>query len=568
MLPPQPANETLSGKLTAALSRACSGGGLLVLLLFAWSFLLGWRPMQNTDIWWHLRTGQLIWERGQVPHFDWFSFIGQGQTWIDLHWGFQLLAAGIYALGTRVSPQWGINLLVLAKAFCLLATVSVGWFASCRDLPAWAKALCWILPIVCLSGRAVVRPEMLSLLFLATWLAIVARGENSPRLMWWLPLVQVVWTNCHGLFVLGLVVGGAYGIDRLVRHLADGSWGLEPVREVPSGMTVTCVCALVAVACLINPYFEAGALFPLELYKKFSVDRLLYMNIGEFQSPYDTVRHQGWILYFTSAAGLWLITVVSFLWLARERRLSAMRMLLFAAFSLLAWQATRNTTIFAVASAFVLCHNCGDALRLRFARKMRASQVAGRTTVSAPALEAGMRPRHRWLTVLLSLFIAVLILTNFSGHWQRLSGGTNFGLGEMPNWYAHAAARFAGQEGFPKRAFVAHLGQAAVYIFHNAPERRVFMDGRLEVAPPHTYRRYIRIKMAMQIGLDKWQDDLRDEQGNLPVVILDKNFLWAKIQGLHNTPGWACVYSDKTAAVFLEQKRADELGLPAVDPLL
>ncbi len=288
------------------MSRVDSDGRLCVPLLFTWAFLLGWRPMQNTDIWWHLRTGQLIWERGQVPFSDWFLFTDMGQPWIDLHWGFQLLAAGIYALGERLSPGWGVNLLVLAKAFCLLATVAVGWSASRRHLSPWGTALGWILPIICLSGRAVVRPEMLSLLFLATWLWILSRGEHTPRLMWWLPPLQVVWTNCQGLFVLGLLLGAAYGVDRLVRCLAGGRWGVEPAPEAPSGITVACVGVLVGVACLINPYLNDGALFPLELYKKFSVDQVLYMNIGEFQRPLDTIHHHGWSLYFASAAVLWV----------------------------------------------------------------------------------------------------------------------------------------------------------------------------------------------------------------------------------------------------------------------
>ena len=409
---------------------------------------------------------------------------------------------------------------------------------------------------------------MLSLLFLATWLWILSRGEHTPRLMWWLPPLQVVWTNCQGLFVLGLLLGAAYGVDRLVRCLAGGRWGVEPAPEAPSGITVACVGVLVGVACLVNPYLNDGALFPLELFKKFSVDRVLYMNIGEFQRPLDTIHHQGWSLYFASAAVLWIVTVASFIWLAMEGRLSVMRMLLFTAFSVLAWQASRNLTVFALVAACILCQNWEHALRVRSMRKKRISPVAtGQTEGRESALEAGGQPWRRWLNSSLPLVLAALIFTNFSGHWQRLSGGTRFGLGEMPDWYAHAAARFAGQEGFPKRAFVAHLGQAAVYIFHNSPGRRVFMDGRLEVATTNTYRQYIRTKMAIQSGIKRWLEPLRDQEGNLPVVILDKNFLGPEIKGLRNTPGWTCVYADGTAAVFLEQKQADGLGLSAVEPL-
>jgi hypothetical protein len=41
--------------------------------LLALAFLLGCFPMGDFDVWWHLRSGQLILERGEVPRTDWFS---------------------------------------------------------------------------------------------------------------------------------------------------------------------------------------------------------------------------------------------------------------------------------------------------------------------------------------------------------------------------------------------------------------------------------------------------------------------------------------------------------------
>ena len=63
--------------------------GLLLLV-----FLLGCHDIGNGDIWWHLKTGQLIWETGGVPRTDWYTYTNPDAEWIDLHWGFQLIVAG------------------------------------------------------------------------------------------------------------------------------------------------------------------------------------------------------------------------------------------------------------------------------------------------------------------------------------------------------------------------------------------------------------------------------------------------------------------------------------------
>src|SRR5262249_11348367 len=147
--------------------------------------------------------------------------------------------------------------------------------------------------------------------------------------------------------------------------------------------------------------------------------------------------------------------------LIRRQRWSVMRILLFAGFSHLAWKATRNSNIFALVAGFVACENLGEAF------------ATGNSGVTAPGTL-----RREWCV---AGVLAALIAGVVSGFWNEIGDKNKpFGLGEARDWFIHDAARFAGREGFPRRAFVANNGQAAVYIYHNAPDRRVFMDGRLE----------------------------------------------------------------------------------------
>lgn len=533
-------------------------------ILVLWAFLLGCTPLKNTDIWWHLRTGRWILENGWVPQVDLYTFTDWDKPWTDLHWGFQLLATALYWLG-------GVDALVLAKATCLAATVAVGWLASGRDLPASAKALCWLLPTICLSGRAVVRPEMLSLIFLGVWLWIVTRMETRPRLIWILPLLQIVWVNCHALFVLGLVVGAAYVADRAAREFFGGRWGLPEAGESPAPVVVFRAGVVVLLASLVNPYFEEGALFPLVLFRKFTIDQQFYSSIGEFTQPIDFVRRAGLFasLYLVAELTLWLLTAASFVWLGLSRRISLMRLLLFASFSYLAWEASRNTAIFALISGVVLCANCGETLRLRAeraAKTRRPSERLRKRSNFQPASWDGATRGRQAFAITVAVFYAGLITAVITGHWARWnSEGKRFALGEAKNWYIHDAARFAGQPGFPTRAFVANSGQAAVYIFHNAPEHRVFIDGRLEVISKQTFALFADIRRMMSAGNQRWQSILADEKGALPAVVLDARFSRPEIQGMLNTPNWRLVFADRTAAVFLDAEKVKELGLSQAD---
>lgn len=541
--PPVHQHSIAESKLRRPFWDAALFAGLLL-----WTFLLLCFPLLDTDFWWHLKTGELILHEGHVPQIDWYTFIDLNQppAWIDLHWGFEILITLLYRLG-------GANLVILVKATVITLAVAVGWLAGGRNLPVWQKSALWILPIICISGRGYERPEMLSQFFLAAWLWMARNVERRPGWIWFLPLLQLVWVNCHALFILGLFVGFAYAIDCIAREFARGRWGLALPVSNPTFRAIAWVGLLVIVACFVNPYFEEGAFFPATLYRKLSVDQEFYSNnVGEFQRPIDLYAKYGWRgwlnLYVLAEFSVWCLTAASFVWLLkRRRRWSLLRLVLFAGFSHLAWGMARNTNIFCLVSAFVLCENLQDAA---------VGQSSG--------LDVRAKLHRNWgmAAVLTGLIVSVV-----TGAWHEIGDANKpFRLGEARNWFIHDAARFAGQKGFPRRAFVANNGQAAVYIYHNARERLVFMDGRLEVCTRATFEEFNRIRGMMIFGIPDWQEIFRQNGGKLPVVILDNNTSLMEIRGLMTSPGWRLVFSDPTAAVFLSDAQADTLKLAKVGP--
>ena len=502
------AQRSAALRVAANLPARSAIGGLLILA----TFLLCIFPLTDTDFWWHLRTGQLIWQRGEVPRTDWYLFTDSDRPWIDLHWGFQLLVAGLYSLG-------GVNLVVLTKAAVLSAAVAIAWSAVGKELPAWLRAFVWIPAVICISGRGYERPEMLSQLFLAMWLWIAFRVETQPKWIWALPAIQVLWINCHALYILGLVVGGCFAVDYAARQLIGGKLGLAPVSPQLKPRQVLGSGAACALAALANPYFVQGALFPLVLYRKFSVERAFYgERIGEFQSPVKFFLLYGLRnIYLDSQIVVAVIAAASFLVLFAYRRWSPFRLLLFAAFLHLGVSASRNVNIFAFVMATITVSNLADLWERKAESEKRNAGHRAEPSDGA-SLSAFSFSRDAAAGALLIVWMVLTV----TGGWGRIAGEKKpFGLGERPWWFGHEAAVFAGQPGFPDRAFAAHIGLAATYEFHNGPERKVFMDPRLEVATQQTFRRWEQILEQMAAGDRSWELTLKDSAGDLPVVLLD-----------------------------------------------
>ncbi len=223
-----------------------------------WRFLLGVFPLKDADIYWHLRTGQIIRETGQVPRIDFFTFTREGAPWIDLHWLFQIGVSWLYEHG-------GVVALNLAKCAVTCVAVLILVTVARREWPLWVMLVAWLPALLVLGGRMYVRPETLSLLYLSIFLASLRRWDRHPCLVAILPFVQVAWVNSHGLFVLGPDHPGLRLIDASLRCPSPGFAG-DIRRGAGRWWRIVGTGSLATfAACLINPYGLRGAVFPIEL---------------------------------------------------------------------------------------------------------------------------------------------------------------------------------------------------------------------------------------------------------------------------------------------------------------
>jgi hypothetical protein len=161
-------------------------------------------PMRETDLFFHLKIGQLILERHAIPFRNLFSFTYPDAPDPDLAWGFQVLVAIAYRLG-------GFGAIVVVKAMFFAGACALAWAVARRaGASALASALAVALAVCAADQRLVERPH------LVTFAAIGALGLLLERRAWrWIPPLIWIWANFHAGVFLGLVMlllGGAGAI--------------------------------------------------------------------------------------------------------------------------------------------------------------------------------------------------------------------------------------------------------------------------------------------------------------------------------------------------------------------
>ncbi|WP_152051408.1 tetratricopeptide repeat protein [Tautonia marina] len=564
--------------------------GAILLAFAALTFLLGVFPLKDVDFWWHLRTGDLIRTTGEIPRTDLYTYTVPDRSWIDLHWGFQLLLSYGFERG-------GVIFLNLAK--CVITTIAVLLLVTAkrREWPLWPMVLAWLPALILLGGRMYIRPETLTLLYIAIFMAVLFRWDRQPWLGLVLPVTQVCWVNTQGLFVFGPVLLVFALIDAALRPNA-----FAPDRrrwwQIALGVSV-----LVGLACLMNPYGLRGALFPLtDLLFGTLNDPIFKQEIAELSSISRLIEesagypHFMLIVHLTVAALGGLSFIVPSLWQGatrisdlrrspsssepverprktkgkkakasnrRETRrnpsatpepswsLRPFRLLLFLAFTALSWQATRNSHQFAAIVGTITAWNFGEW----------AAAVLRRRAERGRSATPRLWPRLVTLGITLALFASVA-----SGQLYVLAEeGRTVGLGEEPAWFPHRAVEFAGSDELPPRFLGFHIGHDALFIYRHGPERKVFVDPRLEVMGSDQYRAYSKLSRAIAT------DDPRSpwlpllEQAGNPVVLADHDLATRVGISLLLEPSWRCIWFDDVASVFAHEPDARAANLPAVD---
>ncbi|HET6285029.1 MAG TPA: hypothetical protein VFH73_28990 [Polyangia bacterium] len=218
-------------------------------------------PMDETDLFFNLRLGEIVLATHDVPRTNLMSFTYPDTRDVNLAWLFQIVLGLVHRAA-------GIPGTVLLKTLLVVATFAVLFrVARRRGAHPAAAAAALALAAWAAEPRFVERPHLVTLLGLALTLLALERAEGGrPRALWALVPAGLVWANANSCFFLApvallLYAAGARldGPRAYGRRAALVAAALAPlVLATPSG---------VGALSYIANHFRMPTLRPLQEYR-------------------------------------------------------------------------------------------------------------------------------------------------------------------------------------------------------------------------------------------------------------------------------------------------------------
>src|SRR5437867_8280544 len=72
---------------------------MLAVVLVVLTVLTVRSRLNDPDLWWHLKTGEIIWKTHSIPRVDLFSFTTNNHAWIAHEWLSEVTIYGSWKLG-------------------------------------------------------------------------------------------------------------------------------------------------------------------------------------------------------------------------------------------------------------------------------------------------------------------------------------------------------------------------------------------------------------------------------------------------------------------------------------
>ena len=503
--------------------------GSFLLLIISLTFT----RITNNDIWWQMKTGELILQEKTFPRVDPYSCVAQGRRWINHEW----LSEVIFHLVDRCCSVKGLIILKMILVLCislvLLFHARIG-----------SPRLIWTVPILSLAlytatASLYIRPHLFTYLLLPLVLYILEKRKSSG--CHGVPLVfiplMLVWANLHGGFIIGLAVVTLYVAGDFIKYgLKKRPWNAFSTGVLRKSAAVTGILYLVS---LLNPSGYHAFLYLYELWKS----KVFLRTILEWQPTFTSAFRDTYTFrYYCTYLAIALFS----LFLARKRLHWGMLFVFFFLFYL-SVSMNRNVGTFAVGTAGMVAANFNMTLQNK--RKGYPSCL---------------------ISLLISLVLLFLSFQNFTRGFA-----VSPGLHRQPGIGINLGKRGTEGAAFLRRNHVTgNVLNAYAFggdlIYHCFPACRPAMDSRNEV-----YGRDLFLEYSAALAGPK-RFERYAEKYNLDIAFLQ----YPKPQKdhplhqyLHDMPGWRLVYFDDAGLIYLRSKPAfhgiiQSLGYEWLNPVL
>jgi hypothetical protein len=174
---------------------------LLSTLLATLTVLTVRTRLDDPDLWWHLKVGEIVWQTHSIPRMDTFAFTTHGHAWMAHEWLAQVSIYGAWKFGGYTGLM--LWLCVVASLLFVLLYMFCWIYSGNAKVSLLGGLTGWFFATVSLT----VRPLLIGYLCLVLELLLIHLARTrSRRWLIALPPLFAIWVNCHGSFVVGLLV--------------------------------------------------------------------------------------------------------------------------------------------------------------------------------------------------------------------------------------------------------------------------------------------------------------------------------------------------------------------------
>ncbi len=485
---------------------------LVLLFIFFASFLVHPLYSINQDIGRHLKSGQIIWETKQVYKTNLFSFTEPNNPFINHHW---LSEVAFYGLNNAI----GLKGLILFKTTVILLAMGLLMASVYSKTRLWPLVLSSLAGFMVFMERTDVRPEIFSYLFLAFFIFAIfkAKNQNQYKWLWFLPVVQVLWTNMHIYFAVGPTLLFFFVIDRFFEK-----------REFFKKTALILIAT--SAATLLNPNFIKGALVPFNILRHYGYSIVENQNIF-FLRDYG-ISLTAINIFEVSLAVLILSFIIAF---KNGRKQITFEVLSAIFFTVMAGKMIRNFGLYGLVFIPIIALNL-STLSLSTTSQVVYPQVRRMFKIGLIVFSA------------LMVFLIFHVVNNDFYDW--LESPKQFGL-SVPTG-AEKAVEFVKKNNIKGPVFNNFdVGSFLIWKFY--PEQKVFVDGRPEA---YSVDFFEKIYKPMQEDLATWNHYANDVY-HINYIFFDYHDItpWAQtfLSFISQDKSWPMVYKDNSVVIFLRQ---------------
>jgi len=399
-------------------------GIVLAALALAGGALLSFHWIYEADLWWHLAQGREI-AAGHLVTTNLLSGTYPNYAQPFTSWLFELCAYWVWMIGGGAGIQ-------IAQALVIALTLALVYLACRHRAPLPLVLAIGVLGLFIIEPRAVPRPHLVSLIFMAACTLLVerARATRSSMPLWWAVPLIALWSNTHAESFFGAGYIGLFAVGEFLRP------SILSRRQAWQALGIAAACTLANMA---NPY--GTGLFRY-LWENANASEVV--QIAEFRPAYLPVYAPFFAYLACGAAALF--------W--KRKGLGLWEALVFPAFAFLALRHVRFTPLFFCASAPIVA-----------GRLAETALKQAKAAILAPAM----------------LLVGFLLSpVPFDGRIRQLGIGP--GYLEPPELLSRGANEYIRSAGL--RGLVFNSNNIGGYLAWNLyPEVRIFQDSRFQAYP-------------------------------------------------------------------------------------